>query len=331
MKQLFLLVPLTIVALSSTASAVTPATLPTVPTQVTTPTITVSVGQSIQSAIDQAAAAGGGTVKLNSGTYSISAPLVLKSNVTLQGVASTGSGLTTISNAIGTNLLYMVDNHVGGLNNAILKNVKIDGRLERSDRNYTSDIGKNYGVMILDDGGAANNNVLIDNVQITRCAVGLHVKGTTNLTIRNSNVHDNGGWPKYFHNVYLRRVSKVNVASCTLNDSYGGNGLNLSYSDNVTVQGTQANGNGFRGLRAAEDTNVDILGCTANNNADYGIVINSEANGVQGFRLHNNIANGNNIGIATSSNSSNGEVWYNTATGNVTANMQIQSASTSVK
>jgi polygalacturonase len=331
MKQPILLMAIATVACVSAAFAVTPATAPTVPTQDTTPTITVSIGQSIQSAIDQAAAAGGGTVQLNSGTYLISTALVLKSNVTLQGVASTGSGLTTISNGIGTNMVCMIDNRAGGLNNAILKNVKIDGALERSNRNYTSDIGKNYGVMILDDSGTANNNVLVDNVQITRCAVGLHVKGTTNLTIRNSNVHDNGGWPKYFHNVYLRRVSKVNVQGCTLNDSYGGNGLNLSYSDNVTVQSTQANNNGFRGLRAAEDTNVDILGCTASGNADYGIVINSEANGVHSFRLHNNTANSNNIGVATSSNSSDGEVWYNTATGNTTANFQIQSSSTSVK
>jgi parallel beta-helix repeat protein len=313
----------------SPASAVAAAALPAVPAAKASPTYSVAVGGSIQAAVDQAAAAGGGTVTLASGTHNITSPVLLRSGVTLQGQGQSGTALTTIHNSAGTNMIVMLDGRDGGLSNVIIRQLKVDCALSATQRQYTSDPGKNYGAYITDN-KASNDRVLVDNVQITACAVGLHSKGTTNLTIRNSNIHHNGGWPTYFHNVYLRRVSKADIQNTIMSDSTGGNGINISYSDNITVRNCTVSGNGFRGVRAAESTYIDVLANTVANNEDAGIVINSEANGVQHFRIHGNAVTGNRVGIATTSNSSDGEVWNNTVSGNST-NLDIKSATTSIQ
>lgn len=311
------------------ASAVTAAALPAIPAANSSHRFAVAVGASIQAAVDQAAAAGGGIVDLAAGTHRIASPVLLRSGVTLQGQGSSGSSLTTILNDRNTSMVVMLDGRDGGLRDVIIRRLKVDCALSASQRRYTSDPGKNYGVYLTDN-KASNDRALFDDVQITACAVGLHSKGTTNLTIRNSNIHDNGGWPTYFHNVYLRRVSKADVQNTTLSSSDGGNGINISYSNNVTVRNNMISGNSFRGVRVADSSYIDVLANRVTNNADFGIVMNSEANGVQHFRIHDNVVTGNRVGIATSSNSHDGEVWNNSVSGNDT-NLDIKSSATSVE
>lgn len=306
-----------------------PATLPALPTQITSPLFNVSPGGDIQAAVDAAHDAGGGTVNLASGRFDITAPIVPRSNVTIQGQGATGSGLTTIYNALGTNMVIMVDGRAGGLNNIIFRNFKVDCGLSRTQRSYASDPGKNYGIYITDT-SLSNDLVLFDNLQITQCLTGLHSKGTSDLTIRNSNFHDNGGVLYYSHDAYLRRVSKANVQNSTLSDDSTGNGLNISYSDNITVRGCTITGNYFRGVRAANSSYIDVLGNTVSGNGDTGIIMNSETAGDDQFRIISNTVTSNLVGISTSSNSSNGSVWYNTVSGNGT-NLSIDSSSTSIK
>lgn len=85
-----------------------PATLPALPTQIMSPVFNVSPGGDIQTAVDAAYKEGGGTVNLASGRFDITAPIIPRSNVTIQGQGSTGSGMTTIYNALGANMVIMV-------------------------------------------------------------------------------------------------------------------------------------------------------------------------------------------------------------------------------
>nr|WP_166682344.1 right-handed parallel beta-helix repeat-containing protein [Streptomyces sp. 846.5] len=306
-----------------------PATLPALPAQVASPVFNVSPGGNIQAAVDAASKAGGGTVNLASGRFDITAPIIPRSNVTIQGQGSTGSGLTTLYNALGTDMVIMVDGRSGGLNNIIFRSFKVDCALSRTQRSYASDPGKNYGIYLTDT-SASNDRVLFDNVQITQCLMGLQAKGTSDLTIRTSNIHDNGGVLYYSHNVYLRRVSKANVQNSTLSDGSTANGLNISYSDNITVQGSTLSNNYFRGVRAADSTYIDLLSDTVNGNGETGIIMNSEATGVDQFRIIGDTVKSNSVGISTSSNSSNGSVWNDIVSGNGT-NLSIDSSSTSVR
>ncbi|MEV6546341.1 right-handed parallel beta-helix repeat-containing protein [Streptomyces sp. NPDC051665] len=306
-----------------------PATLPALPTQIMSPVFDVSPGGDIQAAVDAAYEAGGGTVNLASGRFDITAPIIPRSNVTIQGQGSTGSGITTIYNALGANMVIMVDGRSGGLKNVTFQHFKIDCGLSRTQRSYASDPGKNYGIFVTDT-SASNDLVLFDDIQITQCLMGLHSKGTSDLTIRDSNFHDDGGVLYYSHDVYLRRVSKADIENSILSDSSTANGLNISYSDNITVQNCTASSNYFRGIRAADSSNIDVLSNTVSGNGDAGIIMNSETAGVDQFRIIGNKVTSNSVGISTSSNSSNGSVWSNAVSGNGT-NLSINSSSTSIK
>jgi len=171
---------------------------------------------------------------------------------------------------------------------------------------------------------------MFSDVQITQCLMGLHVKGTSNLTIQDSNIHDNGGVEYYAHNLYLRRDSDANVQNSTFSDSPTGDGVNISYSDNITVQDCILANNYFRGVRAADSSYIDVLDNTVSGNGQDGITMNSESTGVDDFRILSNTVTDNSVGISTSSDSSNGSVWYNSVSGNGT-NLSIDSSSTSVK
>ena len=302
---------------------------PTLPDQGSTRTRTVGVGGSIQAAIDDLAATGGGTVALTAGTHQVTTPIQLRSNVTLSGHSSTGTNPTTLHNAAGSDMVAMLDGSSGGLSNVIIQRIKVDCALTAVQRGSTANPGKNYGVYITDT-VAPNDRILLDSVQITACAVGFHTRGTSDLTVRNCDIHHNGGSSRAFHNVYLRGVSRARLESSTFNGSNSGNGLDVSYSDNITVFQVTANGNAVRGIRFAESDHVDVLVCIATGNTDAGIVMNSEAKGVQTFRIHGDTATGNRVGVATSANSNQGEIWNNVITGNA-VNLDVESSETDIR
>lgn len=311
------------------AATLPPAVRPVPPAQTTTLTRYVAPGASIQNAINEVAEAGGGTVELASGTHSITTPIALRSKVTLTGQASTGTGLTTIRNAIGTDMTIMLDGRAGGLSDVVVTKLKVDCALTEAQRAYTVDPNRNYGVYVTDT-SAANDRIMLDSLQITSCAVGFHATGTADLTVRNSNIHDNGGLAKRFHNVSLNRVSRALLANSTFTASTSGNGLDVVGSSNISVEDVTASGNAFRGIRIAASSHVDILTCLATNNADAGILMGSEAGGIRRFRIHSSTSTGNRIGIAASSDSSDGEVLGNTATNNA-VDLDISSTSTAIR
>jgi hypothetical protein len=83
--------------------------------------ITVAPGGNIQSAIDQVNAAGGGTVNLQAGTFTVASSLLLRSNVTLKGA---GAGSTTIQNTGGTARYTLLTKPAAAMSNVtrLLKN-----------------------------------------------------------------------------------------------------------------------------------------------------------------------------------------------------------------
>ena len=90
--------------------------------QTITPSVNVPQGGNIQTAIDQVSASGGGSVILSKGTYSISSPLRIKSNVKLFGA---GRGATIISNGGGEfNVIYRDSE---GLSNVTIANLTVVG------------------------------------------------------------------------------------------------------------------------------------------------------------------------------------------------------------
>lgn len=292
-------------------------TLPSTPTQLHKKDVSVAVGantSTIQAAIDSASSAGGGTVTLDSGTYTITTPILLKSNVSLAGA---GKDITVLKRDPNYSMgIYGVLSSAttGGLSNVIVKNLTIDTNyvVAPFDSSTNNVEVTNYGVLIQGADGS-NNKIQFDAIKVQNSSIGFHIKGTNNLTVTNSEFTKNGGAYYYWHNVYLRRVSKVLLKNNTMSYGTSGNGINISYSDNITIDSNHVYNNYFRGIRAADSSYIDTINNQVYSNiTGDGIIYNSESTGVSNFRIDSNKVTGNGgNGIYISSSSSYGTVSSN--------------------
>ncbi|WP_083837602.1 right-handed parallel beta-helix repeat-containing protein [Paenibacillus sp. Aloe-11] len=265
----------------------------------------------IQAAINCASAAGGGTVTLEKGSYSIKKPIYLKSNVTIAG-AGKGNTVLQIDANLGANGA-LTSNNSNPAENIIIKNLTVDGvAATEPDKASSHEKITNYGIL-LDGSSYVNDKVLFDNIEIKNTNMGLHIKGSSNVTVQNSEFHDNGGSIDYWHNVYLRRVTNVLIQNCDIYKSNSGNGINISYSDHVTVDSSKIYDNYFRGVRVAVGSYVDVTNNEVHGNkTGDGIIYNSEESGVTNFRIINNtVSNNGGYGIFINVACSDGEVASN--------------------
>lgn len=275
--------------------------------------VTVPLGGNIQAAIDQVASSGGGTVNLSSGTYTLSATLRIKSNVTLNGA---GNPATTLK---GGNF-NVIQQNAEGLTNVTIQNLKVTGV-----KSTTC-----YGILI-EALTTPHTNVTIKNVQITSVGMGLHLKRVNGASVSNCNIHDNAGpgMEKYFHNLYIRACTNVTVSATQVNNSTTGNGMNFSYCTTVTVTGCTASNNYFRGIRAADTNGFTVKDCTVAGNGDVGIIMNQEAGLVtQDINIDHNTVNSNLKGGIQVLQGATGKVINNTASGNSLFNYSIASGIT---
>lgn len=261
---------------------------------------TVSPGEDIQDAIDYVATNGGGTVTLESGTWTVSSPLKIRSNVTLQGSGTWASKIKVTTN------IHIIDGYEEGMSNVTIQNLELEGT-------NASDGG---GIMITSL-GENHNNVKVLNVNCHNTGWGVHIKGADNVTIEDCLFEYNGtaGKEGYAHNMYLRRCSTVVVQDSRFMNSISANGINISYSDDINIYNCEMTGNYFRGVRAANTTGFLVHDCVVMNNGDVGIYANSEGVVTTGLDWENNCVSGNDYGMRALSGAT-GVVKNNNSYGN---------------
>lgn len=269
--------------------------------------VIVPLGGSIQTAINTVATSGGGTVTLKEGTHIVSTPLKIRSNVTLQGEGDWQSILKTNTN------IEVITAYEEGMSNIIIQNIKIEGVN-----------GVNGGGIQITSQGVDHDNIQILNVHCIKTGWGVHIKGATNLFIKDCLFEENGAVTKegFAHNLYLRRVYGAIVRDSKFLNSISANGINISYSSDVEVHNCEMSGNYFRGVRAAVTDGYVVHDCIVKNNGDRGIYANSESgqtatknvdikrNCVSGNKLQGIATVGGATGIVTDNNSYNNGTNY---------------------
>jgi len=273
--------------------------------------VTVPLGGSIQTAINQVNAAGGGSVILQAGTYTNSVPLNMKSFVTLVGQ---GPSNTTITNSSFTNVIQQASE---GLANVTIKNLTVAGT-------HTNTC---YGIL-LQALSTYHTNIMITNVEVAYCGMGVHLKRVCGVNVTGCNFHQNGTTYSndfgFFHNLYIRQCDNTNysimVTNCQLNNSLSGNGLNLSYNVNIFVDRSTATNNYFRGMRAADSVGFTVRNCTMSGNGDAGLIANQEVSATQNINWDSNAAYDNRNGGFSTRPGVTGSAINNNACGNTTNN-----------
>jgi parallel beta-helix repeat protein len=254
----------------------------------------------IQSAIDAAQAAGGGTVFVPTGTFIVSAGeepsdgcLMLKSNVYMEGA---GAGLTTVKVADGSNTkitgvirsAYGEETHDFGLSN-----LTIDGNRDHT----TGKIDGWFNGFIPGKDGH-DSNVTLSGVEIKDCSgYGFDPhEQTVNLLIENCVSHGNGldGFvadymidSKYVNNVAYDNdrhgfniVTSTHDFTMTGNVAYGNGSTGIVVqrgSENipspyaVVIEGGAVYGNGAEGVLVKLSSDVTVSGVNVHDNGGSGV------------------------------------------------------------
>jgi parallel beta-helix repeat protein len=275
----------------------------------------------IQSAIDAAAAAGGGQVYVPTGTYIVSGGeepsdgcLMLKSNVYLYG---DGMGETTVKVADGSDTkitgvirsAYGEETHDFGVSN-----LTIDGNRDHT----TGKIDGWFNGYIPGQEGY-DSNVTLDSVEIKDCSgYGFDPhEQTVNMVIKNSVSHGNGldGYVADFlsdstfeNNVAYDNdrhgfnvVTSTHDFTLTNNVAYnnGGNGIvvqrgseNIPSPSNITITGGEVYGNGAEGVLIKLSSEVTVSDVDIHDNASAGVRVY----GSNHVEIIDNTLNNNSLG-----------------------------------
>ena len=261
----------------------------------------VAPGDSIQSAIDFVNSSGGGTVTLKAGTHIIDSPVKIKSDVTLHGEGVLASTIKT------TNDIKMIIQAGYGLKNIAIQNLVLVG-------SPTRNAGGIHIISLHTD----HDRIRLSRVHVYETAWGVHIKGAKNETIDNCNFSRNGKpeSKKYAHNLYLRRCYTATVKDSVFNKSTSGNGINISYSKDISIINCEAIGNYFRGFRAADTDGFSVHDCVVANNGNVGLLANREKVVTKNIDWKNNsVSNNGGRGIYAGSGAT-GTCQNNNAHGN---------------
>jgi parallel beta-helix repeat protein len=272
-------------------------------------------GENIQAAIDSVAAAGGGTVNLATGIFTITSSIRLKANVILNGA---GDPNTTITS---NTPMTIITTDQEGLENLTVQNLKIIGIANDS---------ASIGIWIASL-NAYFKNVKISNVQVTNCGgIGVHIKRADTASVINCNLNHNGK-SVFYHNIYVRESSYITISGNALTGSPHGTGLHVAgVCSHFIITGNTVTNNGIAGMNIQDSP--DILLIQNNTVSSNGVnQISGHGDGISftgtNATIESNITDSNyESGIHTWNGS--GSVTNNHATGNGTKNYYIDGSYT---
>ncbi len=231
----------------------------------------------IQTCINAAAAAGGGNVILEDATYYITQTIIPKSNVNLIGRGS-GSVITWAPSVADTiNAPMIEDDGTTALINVGFANFRMLGTVDTTDLN-DRDRGDHMAIFFDGPGDPAvesslrHHGIAIANLEVSQFGgIGIHIKGSNNVTFVDMNMYDNGWYPSdLLHNLYLLRVRNASVIQTKpeagFRDSPSGHGLRMSSLENVYFEGLVVEDNADHGIHMNNVVNMKGFDITSQNN-----------------------------------------------------------------
>jgi len=238
--------------------------------------------RALQAAVDYISALGGGTVEIQSGTYTMYNSLHLRSNITLRGQGDKtilykanaaesplildgdfGEEQITLQNADGFEVGYGVsitDDRNGGFHTAV-------GTLIWQDENtFGVNVPMGGDYMVHNNARAATTFPVISGYHLENAHI-------TNLTIdgnKDNNPMLNGCRGA---GIFLYRGHHTIIAHCTVKN-YHGDGISFQQSQYVTVESCTCIGNTHLGLHPGSGSqNPTIRNCHSENNGRIGLFL----------------------------------------------------------
>lgn len=231
----------------------------------------VNAGESIQSAVDAVAAAGGGWVVLGKGLHTISESVRLPSGITLAG-----EGRETVlyfdPKARFENAAIAIVNATPDLHDVTLRDFVIEGSTlprpptdpnqDHRTRSYQSAPSRG-GIAFAGDRAGETRNLRFEHLTVRNCTHnGVAIRGAAQVAVIASDFSDNGSsvvpGPRLEHNLLLTRVAGAEVRDSRFDDSPWGSGIDVTFSRDVTIDGNELARNAAHGVRIADSRNVQV-------------------------------------------------------------------------
>ena len=271
-------------------------------------TVTVSpTGMNDQNVINQAItqAGSGGTVFLNAGTYDITGPIEMVSNLKLSGDSNAIIRVSSSSSQYFTGTTGIISAH-SPVENVEISGFQIDGNCENLPSSYNSNDQDPHdcerAIFIIGSTNPRGNGVYIHDMKIYDCfSDGIHVRFCNGVRVSNieeSNCQHEG---IYFCEVLQGEISGCKIAGMTSDCMRVENSQNVTVHDNLffSYNGTHNNGayeGGANALQIANQgrsfgTGSPKPDSTANievfNNTFANVQINA-ASGLSNIFIHDN-------------------------------------------
>lgn len=220
----------------------------TYPTQVLTRETDVARGDSIQAAIDNVAAAGGGVVRLGAGIHELTQPLNMRTKVTLVGAGQNHTVIryTGTGNAITTTLKQVED--------LVFKDFTLEG--------VKGDLGGASGIYFAgaDPESAHHHRIALQNITVQNFpGHGVHMKRTTDIITDHLTSMYNGERGSLFHNSYWLFDKRILQSDSQLSQPVLGKGAKYTSTADVITQRMEIHHGQTNGIQVDGENDVRIF------------------------------------------------------------------------
>ncbi|MEO9513622.1 MAG: glycosyl hydrolase family 28-related protein [Flavobacteriaceae bacterium] len=197
--------------------------------------IAVEPGDDIQSAIDEANAAGGGVVFLKEGTHMLNNTLTLKSKVTIAGEGKAQTVLLQSPDLKGTGFIAEDKPRI---TDVVIKDLTLRGMRT----------GDGNGVLMRGRNESRHTRIMFQNIMVSDWSKhGIHIKRTNNIIMDKCDIQYNGSAGGLHHNVYFLYNKYLLQSDCDMSFPVKGKGNKYTSFEHViaqriTIRGCKGNG-----------------------------------------------------------------------------------------
>lgn len=255
----------------------------------------VKPGKSIQKAIDSSKGTGKWII-LEAGVHTLKAPLKLYS-----GTRLVGQGRKTIlfpAPQIGTAIINGEDT----LTDVTIRDLLLEGAIkiienadpnhDRRDRSYMNAPSRE-GIILKSMEKERLQNISFENITIQNFTKnGLAIVGGKYIRIEKCDISDNGAsvvpGAGFHHNLYLSYISDAEIISSRFDTSPYGNGVNVTFCNNLKITNVEVARNGLSGIRCAESNRIVITDCLAEGNGENGIFMEKQMHSCKDITIQHN-------------------------------------------
>jgi len=260
----------------------------------------VKPGESIQEALDKAAAQNGWVVA-TAGLHKLPTTLKIPSGVTLSG-----EGLSTVlflDPASGVR--DAIVNASDDMHNVILCDLVVEGATDpdpgtdpNSRRSYRSS-GNRGGIIFLGQHEGQMKNITLRNVTVRNCTYnGVFISGASNLNIFCCDFNENGAsvvpGPRLQHNLLLTHCSNISIKDSRMDTSPHGCGIAFTNCIDATITNCELARNAWVGMLVTESNNISVSGNLIEANDRSGIMIQYLYHGSENVTVSKNLIHYNN-------------------------------------